>query len=176
LLRLLKLVEVCLPKLLYLLAYQEYIDISVEQVAQLAQQNTLPEPTLDLSALSAPSTIEYPRQRAQTVYAADDPWHTSGFGGNEPGAPQSSAGTNGANPSSVTGSGLPKNWWNKQEKVTVKFVGQQGFILNRYMLYEISTDVRDIFDLSVTRLICWNTSAEHPFRDVILSLYFYGTV
>lgn len=41
----------------------------------------------------------------------------------------------------VAGSGLPKNWWTRQEKVTVNFAGQQGFLLNRYMLYELVTEV-----------------------------------
>ena len=41
----------------------------------------------------------------------------------------------------VAGSGLPKNWWTRLEKVSVAFGGQHGFILNRYMLYEITTEV-----------------------------------
>ena len=41
----------------------------------------------------------------------------------------------------VAGSGLPKNWWTRQEKVGVNFAGQQGFLLNRYMLYELVTEV-----------------------------------
>jgi hypothetical protein len=47
-----------------------------------------------------------------------------------------------APPSSVSGTGLPSGWWNRQEKVTIQFAGQQGFVLNRYMLYGISTEVR----------------------------------
>jgi len=47
-----------------------------------------------------------------------------------------------APPSSVSGSGLPSGWWKRQEKATVQFVGQQGFVLNRYMVYGISTEVR----------------------------------
>ena len=47
---------------------------------------------------------------------------------------------NGA-PSSVSGTGLPKDWWRRQERVQVRLLGPQGFILNRYMVYEISTDV-----------------------------------
>lgn len=47
-----------------------------------------------------------------------------------------------APPSNVSGTGLPSGWWKRQEKVTVQFVGQQGFVLNRYMVYGISTEVR----------------------------------
>jgi len=47
-----------------------------------------------------------------------------------------------APPSSVSGTGLPSGWWKRQEKVTVQFAGQQGFVLNRYMVYGISTEVR----------------------------------
>ena len=47
-----------------------------------------------------------------------------------------------APPSSVSGSGLPSGWWKRQEKATVQFAGQQGFVLNRYMVYGISTEVR----------------------------------
>jgi hypothetical protein len=47
-----------------------------------------------------------------------------------------------APPSSVSGTGLPSGWWKRQEKITVQFVGQQGFVLNRYMVYGISTEVR----------------------------------
>ncbi len=48
----------------------------------------------------------------------------------------------GVPPSSVAGTGLPSGWWKRQEKVTVRFAGQQGFVLNRYMMYGISTEVR----------------------------------
>jgi sorting nexin-8 len=47
-----------------------------------------------------------------------------------------------APPSSVSGTGLPSGWWKRQEKVTVQFAGQQGFVLNRYMVYGVSTEVR----------------------------------
>lgn len=110
----------------------------------LAQQNALPEPKLDLAAISAPSTLPaYPKPRPQPAYASDDPWGTSAFSGAP--APvtngtSAEASTSGA--SMVAGSGLPKSWWTKQEKVTVNFAGQQGFLLNRYMLYELVTEVR----------------------------------
>lgn len=48
--------------------------------------------------------------------------------------------SNGA-PSSLSGTGLPKDWWKKQETVNVNIIGQQGFLLNRYTVYEISSDV-----------------------------------
>jgi sorting nexin-8 len=58
--------------------------------------------------------------------------------------PFGAGGLNGgvAPPSSVAGTGLPSGWWKRQEKVTVRFAGQQGFVLNRYMVYGISTEVR----------------------------------
>jgi len=157
-------------------------DVSVEQVALLAQQNTLPEPTLDLSLLSyspaPPSSLsaaytnnQHPstaqnsrngsvvavRSTSTPVTAAasatavvaptpDDPWMTGArYGGAGAGAaPFGAGGLNGggAPPSSVAGTGLPSGWWKRQEKVTVQFAGQQGFVLNRYMVYGISTEVR----------------------------------
>ena len=151
--------------------------VSVEQVALLAQQNTLPEPTLDLNLLSyippppsnlsaaytnnrQPSTTQNSSSNgsatavrststsAPVVAAAvvapppDDPWMTGPrYGG---AAPFGAGGINGgvAPPSSVAGSGLPSGWWKRQERVTVQFAGQQGFVLNRYMVYGISTEVR----------------------------------
>ncbi|THH17794.1 hypothetical protein EW146_g3094 [Bondarzewia mesenterica] len=91
--------------------------------------------------------FSYVRQNTNTTiptsapaYSTDDPWN-SRF------APSGSTTTDGAQadvlngaPSSVAGTGLPKDWWKKQENVSVNFLGQQGFILNRYMVYEIVTD------------------------------------
>jgi sorting nexin-8 len=62
------------------------------------------------------------------------------------GAPFGAPGINGGGvppppPSSVAGTGLPSGWWKRLEKVTVRFVGQQGFVLNRYMVYGITTEV-----------------------------------
>lgn len=80
---------------------------------------------------------------------SEDPWSTnprypSAFGNasaaNDP-FTRPPVGANGVT-SSLSGSGLPKDWWKKQETVKVNFLGHQGFILNRYMVYEISTDVR----------------------------------
>ena len=159
-----------LPQLL-----KKNADVSVEQVALLAQQNTLPEPTLDISMLSysagppqslsaaaysnstnpsvAPSgssssssPVAVLRSTSAVAAAAvapppaDDPW----MAGVRP--PFGAAGINGGGaappPSSVAGTGLPAGWWKKLEKVTVQFAGQQGFVLNRYMVYGITTEVR----------------------------------
>ncbi|TFY80322.1 hypothetical protein EWM64_g3691 [Hericium alpestre] len=117
-------------------------DVSVEQVAALAQQNTLPEPQLDLAELTAaPSTFAYTRQSSTTntlrpstnAYASVDPWAARGS------TDATGTTTNGAS-SSVAGNGFPRDWWKRQDKVVVNFLGQQGFILNRYMMYEIVTD------------------------------------
>jgi sorting nexin-8 len=155
----------------------------VEQVALLAQQNTLPEPTLDLSLLSyipAPppslsaaytndqrpsiahntasgSAVTVVRSSTSTSTPAtvvapppDDPWMTGaryagagvGTGASPFGVGVINGGGGVAPPSSVSGTGLPSGWWKRQEKVTVRFAGQQGFVLNRYMVYGISTEVR----------------------------------
>lgn len=144
-------------------------DVSIEQVAALSSQNTLPEPNLDLTSLppsnstfvsraqSAASTARSPPP--QYSYSTDDPWSTpkapsnivpksnntstntntnssTNFGGP---ANSTSGWTNGA-PSSLSGSGLPTEWWKKQETVKVTLLGQQGFILNRYFVYQVETD------------------------------------
>lgn len=118
-------------------------DISVEQVAARAAENSLPEPFLHLdtlqpstSALSSP----YPTYRQATL----DPWNVPRFGSNGGGsdfaAPRSATTINGGAASSLAGSGLPVEWWKIQETVDVTIQGQQGFILNRYTVYEIITE------------------------------------
>ncbi|KAH8996138.1 hypothetical protein EDB86DRAFT_2850984 [Lactarius hatsudake] len=129
-------------------------DVSVEQVALLAQQNTLPEPTLDISLLSygaAPSStlgLGNPsggsgstalRNSPAVVPPTDDPWTTGRLGAGTS-IQHPFGGLNGAPPSSVAGSGLPSGWWKRQEKVSIQFGGQQGFVLNRYMVYAITTE------------------------------------
>jgi len=161
-------------------------DVSVEQVALLAQQNTLPEPTLDISMLSygaashqsltaaaAYSNSHSHPNATQSVSAGtsssagsaailrsgtsaaavaplppppDDPWMTGVRYGAAAAATApfgvGAAGVNGggAPPSSVSGTGLPSGWWRRLEKVTVLFAGHQGFVLNRYMAYGITTE------------------------------------
>ncbi|KAJ6581511.1 hypothetical protein B0H19DRAFT_1115601 [Mycena capillaripes] len=127
-------------------------DVSIEQVAALSSQNTLPEPTLDLSRLPPSASTFVPNNYRQNsgaeirspvpAYATDDPWNTNSrvpvaplSNGFEAGPPNSAGGV----PSSLSGTGLPPFWWKKQETVNVTILGQQGFILNRYMVYEISS-------------------------------------
>lgn len=137
--------------------YSSPPDVSIEQVAALSSQNTLPEPSLDLDALqpsngtSTFAPIPNYRQNSENTirspapgYSAEDPWNTnanarfagvpstSGFDGrgNLPG-PQST----------IAGSGLPSQWWKKSDSVHVSILGQQGFILNRYTVYQITTEV-----------------------------------
>ncbi|KDQ26655.1 hypothetical protein PLEOSDRAFT_1043789 [Pleurotus ostreatus PC15] len=140
-------------------------DVSIEQVAALSSRNDLPEPKLDLSSLvPSVSTFQPPppptyRQNTTSAVAApgrspggitDDPWATGTsnvrFGGGL-GTTPSGSGFDGARgslangaPSSLAGTGLPKEWWKRQETVRITILGQQGFILNRYTVYEISTD------------------------------------
>jgi sorting nexin-8 len=128
-------------------------DVSIEQVASLSTQNTLPEPTLDLAKLQSststfnPITSNYRQNSIRSpvpAYSSDDPWSTNprfpsapsnnGSFGNAPGGF-----ANGA-PSNLSGSGMPKDWWKKQETVKVTILGHQGFILNRYMVYEVTTE------------------------------------
>lgn len=123
-------------------------DLSVERVAALAQDNALPIPDLDLSAV-APSTsaFSYPSSpppiRAPIPtrsYTTDDPWNISKFNGAPTGGSGSGSVANGVT-SSISGTGMPKDWWKRQETVNVNILGQQGFLLNRYLVYEVSTDV-----------------------------------
>jgi sorting nexin-8 len=118
-------------------------DISVEQVAARAAENSLPEPFLHLDTLQpSTSTLSspYPTYRQATL----DPWSAPRFGSNGGGsdfaAPRSATTINGGVVSSLAGSGLPREWWKTQETVDVTIQGQQGFILNRYTVYEIITE------------------------------------
>ncbi|KAJ7765471.1 hypothetical protein DFH07DRAFT_810675 [Mycena maculata] len=127
-------------------------DVSIEQVATLSSQNTLPEPALDLSRLppsaSTFAPVNYRQDSSAGIrapipaYATDDPWNTNSRVGPAPNLnafdPTQGSAISAA-PSSLSGTGLPPNWWKKQETVKVTILGQQGFILNRYMVYEISS-------------------------------------
>lgn len=133
------------------------LDVSVEQVAALASQNTLPEPSLNLdllpSSTSNVAALQFNRQnsapRVSTVPSySEDPWNTakitSGLTVNTNGTGtggSSSGPTTGLGSSSVSGTGLPKEWWKKEAKVEVNLIGQQGFILNRYTVYEVTSEV-----------------------------------
>jgi sorting nexin-8 len=141
-----------------------HLDVTVEQVSQAAQQNALPEPNIDLTRLATTtSTLGYnpspppqlpsfdPRpmpQRAPT-YRDDDPWNTSSIVRRPttdpftttfnapPAAPPPGAGT------SLLSSGMPSQWWRRQESVVVSIVPEKrGFLLNRYTVYAVQTDVR----------------------------------
>ena len=126
----------------------DVIDVSIEQVAALSSQSTLPEPTLDLTRLqppvstiipTVPTTRKSPLRASLPSYSSEDPWNSNtrftGLLSNV-----TDTFPNGM-PSNLAGSGLPKDWWKKQENVKVTILGQQGFILNRYMVYEISSEV-----------------------------------
>lgn len=72
-------------------------------------------------------------------YSSEDPWNSNP---RFTGLPSNTTdGLTNGTPSSLAGSGLPKDWWKKQENIKVTFLGHQGFILNRYMVYEISSEV-----------------------------------
>ncbi|TFK73756.1 hypothetical protein BDN72DRAFT_886694 [Pluteus cervinus] len=131
-------------------------DVSIEQVAALSQQNALPEPALDLDRLPpsystfAPNPINEQRKNGPQTYP-DDPWNTATNSptARMPGIPsvQGPDGPFGARgsiapgqPSSLAGTGLQPDWWKRLENVKVTILGQQGFILNRYTVYEVTTD------------------------------------
>ncbi|KAF8202327.1 hypothetical protein BJ912DRAFT_1037941 [Pholiota molesta] len=134
-------------------------DVSIEQVAALSSQNTLPEPTLDLERLqpslsAIPPTAPVTRKSTtQTIraplpaYSSDDPWNANPRFGGTPGtsstpfSPGVDGLPNGA-ASSLAGTGLPNEWWKKQENIKISILGQQGFILNRYTVYEVASDRR----------------------------------
>ena len=126
-----------------------FTDPTIEQVAALATQNALPEPILDLDRLQATNSAfsTMPSYRQNTV----DPWDTTARYNFTTPNPSTIPGTgnsvaltpgmiNGLH-SALSGTGLPPQWWEKQENVRVTILGQQGFILNRYTVYEIATEV-----------------------------------
>lgn len=126
------------------------VDINIEQVAVLGAQNNLPIPSLNLDALQPSASAfssPYSQYRQNTIrssapsYPTEDPWNIPRYGAHSDlNPPQSATTINGAS-STLSGSGLPKDWWKKQETVDVTIEGQQGHLLNRYTVYEISTDV-----------------------------------
>ena len=126
----------------------DVIDVSIEQVAALSSQNTLPEPSLDLTRLLPSISAIVPATRRPNAsplraslptYSSEDPWNSNTrFSGLPSNATDMLI--NGT-PSTLAGSGLPKDWWKKQESIRVTLLGQQGFILNRYTVYEISSEV-----------------------------------
>ncbi|KAH9940909.1 uncharacterized protein BXZ73DRAFT_88587 [Epithele typhae] len=120
-------------------------DLSIERVAALAQENALPPPMLDLGALppsnsSFQDIMQMPPAPPARGYT-DDPWNSRFT--TSAGAPSKTPGfgsiSNGVT-SSISGTGMPREWWKRQETVTVNVLGQQGFLLNRYLVYEVSSD------------------------------------
>lgn len=96
-------------------------------------------------------------------YASDDPWNT---------APRHAA--NGA---SVTlGSGLPSGWWKRQDRATVNVIGQQGFILRRYTVYEVVTEVSGVYCEDMGVDFDFVVRKAGPCRGGIRSLCFCGIV
>ena len=133
--------------------------MSIEQVAAVASRNTLPEPGLHLDSLPSSTAnaaaLQFARQnptrdppnRAPS-YNSEDPWNGARI---VPGAaglldPPLSGG-----PSVVAGSGLPDGWWKNQSRVQVNLLGLQGFILNRYTVYEVLSEVSSVMRQAVGR-------------------------
>ncbi|KAL4065857.1 hypothetical protein V8B97DRAFT_1932324 [Scleroderma yunnanense] len=131
-------------------------DVSIEQVAALAAENNLPIPTLPLDTLQPSSSTfssSYTPYRQNTMaalraptFASENPWNAPRYpneGATIPSPNQPRSATMNGLTSTFSGSGLPSGWWNKQESVEVTILGQQGFILNRYTVYEIKTERTD---------------------------------
>lgn len=128
-------------------------DISIEKVAQLAQEDALPQPVIDLASVSTSTIVPIPAldtsSAATYTQTPDaDPWTfadtaTPTSGSSHPDAlPSMSAGASGGRaPVALTG-GLGKNWWSRQVKAGVSIIPEkQGFILARYTAYLVSPDV-----------------------------------
>ncbi|KAF8751874.1 PhoX homologous domain, present in p47phox and p40phox [Rhizoctonia solani] len=100
-------------------------DVTIEQVAQAAQQNALPEPSIDLTRLSTTtSTLGY------------NPSPPPALPSFEP-AQQSPPGAG----TSLLSSGLPTGWWRRQDSAIVTIIPEkQGFLLNRYFVYAVQTE------------------------------------
>ncbi|KAH7105765.1 hypothetical protein BKA62DRAFT_826193 [Auriculariales sp. MPI-PUGE-AT-0066] len=111
-------------------------DISIERVAALAQENAMPDPSLDLSGIAASAFNNFGADTNTSTYTApDDPW-TMPINNALPdiisGLPT---------PASATiGTGLPMDWYRRQESVSITLHGQEGFFLSRHTVYEITTD------------------------------------
>ena len=126
--------------------------MSIEQVAAVASQNTLPEPSLHLDSLPSSTAnaaaLQFARQnptrdtpnRAPS-YNSEDPWNAARAIPGFPGLPDPPLS---GGPSVVAGSGLPDGWWKNQSNVQVNLLGLQGFILNRYTVYEVASDVSPV--------------------------------
>lgn len=119
-------------------------DIGIEQIAVYAHNNTLPAPVLHLSSLlSASSTMPHSAVSNAPVYSESaDPWNYRDPAINGHSSSSASVPVPGLNvPSSVTG-GLGTNWWKNQANVEISIVPEkQGFILTRYTVYMVQSDV-----------------------------------
>ncbi|KAG8971303.1 Sorting nexin mvp1 [Tulasnella sp. 427] len=142
---------------------QQGKDPSIEQVASVAQQSqTLPSPTLNLQDVS-PSGFTNIQQQSRIngysaatngrsaavptspapAYAENDPWNSNFRPSFNPGSTAGAGLTAPGEGGQTVMGGLPSNWWNKQEKVTVTiFPEKLGFILNRYTVYVVQPEVR----------------------------------
>lgn len=132
--------------------------MSIEQVAALASQNTLPEPSLHLDSLPSSATnvaaLQLNRQNPirdtpnrAVSYNQENPWNGVVPGFTAPHAPFIGG------PSVVAGSGLPDGWWKNQSRVQVNLLGLQGFILNRYTVYEVVSDVSGKTSCGISSLL-----------------------
>ncbi|KAG8911496.1 Sorting nexin mvp1 [Tulasnella sp. 417] len=138
---------------------QQGRDPSIEQVVSVAQQSqTLPSPMLNLqrlttaaptngheSRLNGYSTVTNGHSAAPSspapAYAENDPWSSNYRPSFNPGSTAGAGLTAAGEGGQTIMGGLPHNWWNKLEKVTITiFPEKQGFILNRYTVYMVQPE------------------------------------
>jgi sorting nexin-8 len=121
-------------------------------VAALAAQNILPVPILDLTSIIPSNSVFHNNTTAPfpvPSFPPDDPWTTpSRFPNADGQLPAPGVGTRISN-NAFIGTGLPDGWWEKEAVVKITVKGQQGFILNRYTVYEITAMVWHKFTISV---------------------------
>lgn len=65
---------------------------------------------------------------------------------------------------------MPKDWWKKLESVNIRIMGQQGFILNRYTVYEIASDVSLTFCNSTRSISHQQILARFTRRQAVLRI------
>lgn len=114
------------------------------------------------------------------AYSSDDPWSAAQRPPQQPAQPTTSNGP-AANPiigpaaSTIEGTGLPPEWWKRQERVTVTTLGQQGFIFNRYMVFQVQSEVRDFDFAKLYFLSRYCDRGEDQLLDVTPNLLSSGT-
>ncbi|KAF8315365.1 hypothetical protein DL93DRAFT_2166737 [Clavulina sp. PMI_390] len=111
---------------------QEGADISIEQVAMRAQQDSLPDVKLDRHRIvDATMSAAFPS-------TSSDPWGATP-GSTVPDFRNSNSRANGL--PAITAGDLGEGWWKRLARAEVSIIPEkQGFILARYTAYTVITD------------------------------------